>query len=94
MMSLFLGEETLRKGVSNYLIKHKYGNAEQDDLWESLTAEAHKNSVLPNNLTVKTIMDTWTRQTGYPVITVNRDYAENTAHIAQVSTKFKINMCT
>lgn len=83
MMSLFLGEETLRKGVSNYLQKHKYGNAEQDDLWASLTTEAHKNKILPQNLTVKTVMDTWTLQTGYPVITVTRDYKKNTADITQ-----------
>lgn len=29
MMHLFLGEESFRWGVSNYLKKHKYGNAEQ-----------------------------------------------------------------
>lgn len=85
MMSLFLGDETVRKGVSNYLNKHKFGNAEQDDLWDSLTKEAHKNAVLPNDLTVKTIMDTWTLQTGYPVITVTRDYKLKNADIDQVS---------
>ncbi|XP_015838559.2 aminopeptidase N isoform X1 [Tribolium castaneum] len=83
MMSLFLGDETLRKGVSNYLKKHKYANAEQDDLWESLTEEAHKNGALPKNLTVKTVMDTWTVQTGYPVIKVTRDYGKNTADVTQ-----------
>lgn len=83
MMGLFLGEETLRKGVSNYLQEHKYNNAEQDDLWNSLTVEAHKNGVLPKNLTVKTIMDTWTLQTGFPIISVKRDYQKNTAEISQ-----------
>lgn len=29
MMHLFLGEEAFRWGVSKYLKKHKYGNAEQ-----------------------------------------------------------------
>lgn len=84
MMSLFLGEETVRKGVSNYLNKHKFSNAEQDDLWESLTEEAHKNKVLPQNLNVKTIMDTWTLQTGYPVITVKRNYEQKSVEITQV----------
>lgn len=84
MMTLFLGEEVVRKGVSNYLNKHKFNNAEQDDLWESLTEEAHKNNILPKSLTVKTIMDTWTLQTGYPVITVNRNYNKKTVEISQV----------
>lgn len=86
MMSLFLGEETVRKGVSNYLNKHKFTNAEQDDLWESLTEEAHKNEVLPKHLTVKKIMDTWTLQTGYPVLTVTRNYEKKNVQITQVST--------
>lgn len=84
MMSLFLGEETVRRGVSNYLNKHKFSNAEQDDLWESLTEEAHKNKVLPETLNVKTIMDTWTLQTGYPVITVSRNYEKKNVQITQV----------
>ncbi|XP_063912519.1 aminopeptidase N-like isoform X2 [Zophobas morio] len=83
MMSLFLGDDTLRHGVSNFLKKHKYQNAEQDDLWASLTDEAHKNDALPKNLTVKTVMDTWTVQTGYPVITVTRNYNKSTATITQ-----------
>lgn len=83
MMGLFLGEETLRKGVSNYLKEHKYNNAEQDDLWQALTTEAHKNGALPANLTVKAIMDTWTLQTGYPVITVKRNYGKRTAEVSQ-----------
>lgn len=84
MMNLFLGEETFRKGVSKYLKKHEYGNAEQDDLWDSLTREAHRNGALPKNTTVKEIMDTWTLQTGYPVIRVTRDYDAGTASIVQV----------
>lgn len=85
MMNLFLGEETFRTGVSNYLKKHAYDNAEQDDLWESLTEEAHKRGKLPKDMTVKNIMDTWTLQTGYPVITVTRNYETGTATIEQVT---------
>lgn len=84
MMHLFLGEDVFRWGVSNYLKKHKFGNAEQDNLWECLTEEAHKQDSLPKNVTVKQIMDAWTLQTGYPVITVNRDYKKQTAEITQV----------
>lgn len=83
MMGLFLGENVLRKGVSNYLEEHKFGNAEQDDLWSALTKEAHKQGALPKNLTVKTIMDTWTVETGYPVINVERNYNESSASIVQ-----------
>lgn len=43
MMNLFLGEEVFRRGVSEYLKKHRYGNAEQDDLWASLTEQVSHN---------------------------------------------------
>lgn len=100
MMTLFLGEDILRKGVSNYLKKHKFGNAEQDDLWLALTDEAHKQKSLPKNLTVKVIMDTWTLQTGYPLITVTRNYEKKSAEITQnrhlkdiMNTKDQLNSC-
>ena len=86
MMSLFLGQETFRQGVSNYLTKHKYNNAEQDDLWQSLTEQGHKDKSLPQNLTVKMIMDTWTLQTGYPVININRE--KNSIQLTQVKLQF------
>lgn len=43
-----------------------------DNLWESLTEQAHADGVLDRSVTVKTIMDTWTLQKGYPVVTVTR----------------------
>lgn len=42
MMHLFLGEEAFRTGLKSYLEKYTYKNAEQDNLWESLTQAAHK----------------------------------------------------
>ncbi|XP_026832111.1 aminopeptidase N isoform X2 [Drosophila erecta] len=42
MMHLFLGEETFRTGLKSYLERYAYKNAEQDNLWESLTQAAHK----------------------------------------------------
>lgn len=82
MMHLFLGD-SFRLGVTNYLKKHRYGNAEQDDLWESLTEQAHKDGTLDTSMTVKEVMDSWTLQTGYPLIRVSRDYEKGTASLTQ-----------
>lgn len=83
MMHKFLGEKSFQDGVSNYLKKHEYGNAKQDDLWAALTEVAHKKLALPQELTVKEIMDTWTLQVGYPIIQVDRDYDTNSADLSQ-----------
>ena len=84
MMANFLGMETFKNGVSNYLKKHKYGNAKQDDLWDSLTMSAHTDRVLNDNITVKEIMDTWTLQMGFPVVHVHRNYClDNAITISQ-----------
>jgi aminopeptidase N len=48
---MFLGEKTFREGVSSYLSKHEYSNAEQNDLWHALTEQGHFYDSLPGNLT-------------------------------------------
>lgn len=84
MMNMFLGEDVFRKSVSNYLKTHRYNNAAQDDLWEALTETAHSTGILEENISVKMIMDSWTLQTGYPLVTVRRDYKRNTVTVTQV----------
>ena len=42
------------------------------------------DNTLAADLTVKDVMDTWTLQTGFPLLTVTRDYNTQTATVAQV----------
>ncbi len=60
MLEDFLGEESFRAGLKNYLTKHKYGNATTDDLWGALAAASKKP--------VREMMDSWVRQVGYPIV--------------------------
>ena len=64
MLENFMGDESFRLGIHNFLEKFKYSNAVTNDLWTELTA------VSRDNLNVTRIMDTWTRQMGYPVLNV------------------------
>lgn len=72
MMHHFLGETVFKAGLTSYLLAKQYDNAVQDDLWLHLTLAAKNHNV--KGIDVKTIMDTWTKQTGYPVVRVIRDY--------------------
>ncbi|ROT77107.1 putative aminopeptidase N [Penaeus vannamei] len=83
MMTHYLTEATFRKGLTNYLKALSYKNAVQDDLWKYLTLAAHEDGILPQDVTVKMIMDTWTLQMGYPVIYVKRSLDGTSAILTQ-----------
>ena len=83
MMDHFLTNEVFKQGLTNYLNEKAYRSAEQNDLWDALTKQAHKDNVLDPTITIKQIMDTWTLQTGFPVVTVIRDYNTSSATLTQ-----------
>ncbi|XP_037798461.1 aminopeptidase N-like [Penaeus monodon] len=83
MMAHYLTEGAFRKGLNNYLNLFKYKNAVQDNLWTCLTMVAHQDGILPQDVTVKMIMDTWTLQMGYPVIKVIRSPDGSSAILTQ-----------
>ncbi|KAH8310081.1 hypothetical protein KR067_001764 [Drosophila pandora] len=83
MMHSFLGEESFTYGLKTYLNLYAYKNAESDNLWESLTQASHKFGALPGNYDVKTIMDSWILNTGFPVVNITRDYASRSANLSQ-----------
>lgn len=73
-MENFLTLDVFKRGLSNYLNQFSYQSATQDDLWAALTLEAQKSGVFEDKMSVKEIMDGWTLQTGFPFITVTRNY--------------------
>ncbi|CAB3360791.1 Hypothetical predicted protein [Cloeon dipterum] len=89
MMDHFLTNKVFSKGLNNYLQNKAYGSATQNDLWDALTEQAHNDQVLDASTTVAEIMNTWTLQTGFPVLSVKRNYSNGSALINQ--TRFLIN---
>lgn len=65
MLEDFLGEEEFQHGITNFLNRFKFANAVTQDLWEELQ-QVQKDG------NVTCVMDTWTRQMGYPVVTATR----------------------
>lgn len=78
MMNGFLGDRAFQAGLTAYLKKFAYSNAVQDDLWAIMTEYGHSLGTLPTDLDIKTVMDTWTVQPGYPVVTVIRQGSDVT----------------
>ncbi|KAI8500654.1 Endoplasmic reticulum aminopeptidase 1 [Branchiostoma belcheri] len=72
MLNTILGT-AFRKGILKYLQKYKYSNAGQNDLWACLTEAVQEDG--RTDVQVKEVMDTWTLQMGFPVVTVTRDYS-------------------
>ena len=60
MVENYVGAETFRKGVHNYLAAHAYGNATAEDFWGAQTATSHKP--------VDKIMDSLVSQPGVPLL--------------------------
>ncbi|EQC33310.1 hypothetical protein SDRG_09289 [Saprolegnia diclina VS20] len=62
MLCEYLGQDVFYKGIQAYLKQFSYQNAVTFDLWHAL----EEASGLP----LATMMNTWTKQTGYPVVTL------------------------
>ncbi len=62
MLEQFLGPDVFREGINDYLTTHSYGNTETADLWNALERSSGR--------AVRSIMDTWINQGGYPLVRV------------------------
>ncbi|OQS06826.1 puromycin-sensitive aminopeptidase [Thraustotheca clavata] len=83
MLREYLGSETFYKGIQAYLKQFSYQNAVTYDLWHAL----EEASGLP----LADTMNTWTKQTGFPVVTLRRA-EDNQLHVEQ--TRFFSNFGT
>ncbi|GJN19347.1 hypothetical protein PR202_gb06614 [Eleusine coracana subsp. coracana] len=62
MLQSYLGAEIFQKSLAAYIKKFAYSNAKTEDLWAAL----EEGSGEP----VRTLMHSWTKQQGYPVVNV------------------------
>ncbi|XP_054253943.1 aminopeptidase Q [Indicator indicator] len=71
MLSGFLTEKLFIRALTSYLKEFSFSNANQDDLWThiQMVVDAQDEVQLPAS--IKQIMDSWTCQNGFPVLTLN-----------------------
>ena len=63
MLEQFLGPATFQRGLQVYISKNQYSNAKTEDLWAALETSSGQP--------VTSIMNSWTKQMGYPVLQVD-----------------------
>jgi aminopeptidase N len=81
MMSMFLGDKVFQNGIRNYLNKLSYSSGTQEDLWRYLSNAAN------NRIDVEKIMNGWTKQAGYPIVEINREYATSLTRQQGINTE-------
>ncbi|CAG0884562.1 unnamed protein product [Cyprideis torosa] len=67
MLFLTMGEGPFVSALQDYLQRNKFSNTKSDDMWKAFQEKAE-------NFThdVKDLMDSWIKQSGFPVISVTR----------------------
>ncbi|NP_001413510.1 endoplasmic reticulum aminopeptidase 1 isoform 2 precursor [Mus musculus] len=65
MLRDYLSADTFKRGIVQYLQKYSYKNTKNEDLWNSMMHHWRQEVV-----DVKTMMNTWTLQKGFPLITI------------------------
>ncbi|XP_062985642.1 leucyl-cystinyl aminopeptidase [Elgaria multicarinata webbii] len=67
MLQNYLHNDVFQTGIHYYLDKHSYGSTHSDNLWDSM------NQITNGTLDVKKMMNTWTLQKGFPLVTVKKE---------------------
>ena len=80
MLEHYLGADAFQQGLQIYIKRHEYANARTRDLWNAL-GEASGQPVAD-------IMDTWTSQTGYPVLDATVGRTGDTIEVGLSQSRF------
>ncbi|CAG5958338.1 unnamed protein product [Menidia menidia] len=72
MLANVVGENVFNNGIRMYLKEHQGGNTDQNDLWDYIELARRDKS----GLRAAQLMDPWTNQKGYPVITIDTKNGE------------------
>ncbi|XP_072939930.1 aminopeptidase N [Epargyreus clarus] len=81
MMNHFLTDDVFNSGITDYLNAKKFGDAEQKDLWNALTNSARAKGAFDADVGI--VMDSWTLQTGFPVLNIIRNYETGAVTFSQ-----------
>ncbi|KAF2901176.1 hypothetical protein ILUMI_05011, partial [Ignelater luminosus] len=85
MAQHFLTSDAFRKGLQVYLKENKFKNTEPKDLYaafQRIIDKENAHDILGNN-SVSSIMETWDSNEGFPIVTAQRNYNNQTITLSQ-----------
>lgn len=77
MLSTIVGNDSFQLGVNNFLKEHKFGSADQFDLWKMLSDSTQKD--------IQGLMSPWTLKPGFPYLFVDIDLTKKAVTVTQVN---------
>ncbi|KAG7211602.1 hypothetical protein KM043_010857 [Ampulex compressa] len=83
MVSHIVSEDVFHNGILKYINEHEYSAVTSDDLWKALQDALDESDIPHQDFRLKEVMDTWTEQTGFPLVTVNRNYTTGETTVRQ-----------
>lgn len=80
MVESYLGENTFRMGVNDYLKAHAYGNATSSDFWNALTKVSRKP--------VDKVMESFVDQPGVPIVIAKTECKASVEEVSFVQKRY------
>jgi hypothetical protein len=76
--------DKLNVGLVMLLSCRKFVTFNENEFWEALTRQAREDMTLAEPATIQQIIQSWVTKHRLPVVTVTRDYQDNSACVEQV----------
>ncbi|XP_055635492.1 aminopeptidase N-like [Toxorhynchites rutilus septentrionalis] len=83
MFRVAFQDDNWREGLLSYLMSNELDAITAQHLYEGLQTAVNGKNLFPKSLTVQQLMDSWTTEPGYPLLTVRRDYKNGIIYLSQ-----------
>ncbi|UJR36799.1 hypothetical protein I4U23_029513 [Adineta vaga] len=81
LLHAYIGNQAFRSGLSNYLAEYAYRNTNTEKLWFHLSKASNQSHL-------SDVLSTWTKQMGFPLLTVKQEQKGNDRLLTIEQTRF------
>ena len=83
MLRSMVGENNFFAAITTYFTENSFLNTVSRDLWKHLEQPARERGLLKRGVTIQSVMETWVNNSGFPEVSVVRDYESNSVTLYQ-----------